>query len=429
MSQFWRIIKKIPLTKPIYTFLKRQIVTLQNYIQNYLSYNKLKRVSNYHNHHLPIKVGFLTQVPECWQKTEPIFKEMIKREEFEVYVIQVPPFDIIKNKVGDYSKENEYFENLVDKKHTIKYEDFDLSSVDYLFYQRPYDPVYPNKLKSKNASKYTKLCYIPYGPDDVRNFGTKPLSFFRNLSISFLEDSCNVALVKAKFNSKFNFRYNRFVNIGYPSFEQMLKLEKKEKVASTCRILWTPRWSYSPIIGGSHFFEYVNFITSMALSSKITLTIRPHPLMWENFLKEKLITIDQINKYKTKWNELNITLDNNQNVLDTFKRTDILISDTSSIVLMFFLTNKPIIFCKFNSADYSELFKKILPGMYLVNTQEELKKTINNLIKGIDPKKNIRDSIINEFSYHKSATYNIVEFIEKDYIENNFCSHEDSYIQ
>ena len=47
--------------------------------------------------------------------------------------------------------------------------------------------------------------------------------------------------------------------------------------------------------------------------------------------------------------------------------------------------------------------------MYLVNTQEELKKTINNLIKGIDPKKNIRDSIINEFSYHKSATYNIVE--------------------
>lgn len=406
-------LKMIPLVKTSYGFIKKQ----KEFIDNYFAYLRLKKVSKKTKDKLPIKVGFLTQVPECWQKTEPVFNEMLKRKEFEVFVIQVPPYDIIKQKVGDYSKENDYFANLVDNKHTFKYEDFDLSSVDYLFYQRPYDPVYPDKLKSKIASKYTKLCYIPYATSetDMLLCITCPLSFFRNLSIAFLEDDSCVDLVKLKFSKIFNFRYNRFLSIGYPSFEQLLKLKVAE-TSSRLRVLWTPRWSYDPMIGGSHFFEYVDYLTDTD-SSKVKLTIRPHPLMWDNFLKEKRITVEQINEFKKKWKQNGIYVDANKNILDTFKNTDIMISDRSSVISLFFITGKPIIYCEFCSGEYSELFKKILPGLYIVNSQKELSLAINNLINGIDPLGSVRNSIIKGFEQHKLATINIVNFIKNDFDE------------
>lgn len=402
-------LKKIPLVKPSYDFIKQQ----KEFVDNYFAYLRLKKVSKKSKHKLPIKVGFVTQVPECWQKIEPVFNEMLKRKEFEVFVILVPPYDISKQKVGDYSKETDFFANLVDNKHTFKYEDFDLSSVDYLFYQRPYDPVYPDKLKSKNASKYIKLCYIPYATTEMKYINTRPLSFFRNLSIAFLEDDSCIELVKAKFNQNFDFQYNRFLNIGYPSFEQLLTLKTLNK-STRPRVLWTPRWSYDPIVGGSHFFEYVDYFTVID-REKVELSIRPHPLMWDNFLREKRITVEQINDLKKKWKNNGIIVDLNKNLLDTFKNTDIMISDRSSVISMFFMTGKPIIYCEFCPDEYSEMFKKFLPGLYIVNTQQELSLSMNRLINGIDPLAGVRKSIIKSFEHHKYATINIVNYIENDY--------------
>ena len=67
-------LKMIPLVKTSYGFIKKQ----KEFIDNYFAYLRLKKVSKKTKDKLPIKVGFLTQFPECWQKTEPVFNEMLK---------------------------------------------------------------------------------------------------------------------------------------------------------------------------------------------------------------------------------------------------------------------------------------------------------------------------------------------------------------
>jgi len=136
--------------------------------------------------------------------------------------------------------------------------------------------------------------------------------------------------------------------------------------------------------------------------------------MWGNFIKTGLLTEAQAADIRERWTQAGVRTDANKDILKTFDETDILISDRSSVIPMFFLTGKPIIYCPIET-EYSWRFSIILPGLYMVDSWEELNTLLNQLLQGDDPLRPVRERIIQEnFLYHAHATERILTTILTD---------------
>ncbi len=364
-----------------------------------------------------IKVGFIVQMPELWDKQSSVYTKMVNDPDFDVYMIIVPAFDFVKSCVGDYSGEKHFFitaclnGNYILVKTESQIVNLENEHFDYLFYQRPYDHYLPSSLRSSTTVKFTKVCYIPYATPEIKKTNIYPRSFFRNLSFGFMEDQGSAQVNTERMLHNCQKGLQKFLNIGYPTFEKCLKLNKE---CNYLCFLWTPRWSYDPIAGGSHFMEYNQFLTNYNWET-CSLTVRPHPMMWENFIKTGLVNEADIAVIKEQWALNNIEIDKNNSIEDTFDETDVMISDKSSVIPMFFLTGKPVIYCPVD-CEYGSLFSTILPGLYIANNWEELKSFIQMLSKQEDPLLQTRKKIIAEyFSYNDSATEKIVDEIKNDF--------------
>ena len=367
----------------------------------------------------PIKVGFIVQMPELWGKQEDVFKKMLSDDSFDPWLIVVPLYDIVNLRIGDYGEELSYFSNVAEGKCILAkqnntWRDLSLDGFEYLFYQRPYDYYLPAELQSNNTVNYSKICYIPYATPECNKTGVYPFDFFKNVYFGFMEDGFAAEYNNRRFHLK---KHLRFYNIGYPPFQKCMSVNCNSNYKT---VLWTPRWSYDPEIGGSHFFEYFEQLSDYSWNTA-QLIVRPHPMMWSNFLKEKRIDENGINEILTKWNNKRIIVDKNSKIEDTFLNADIMISDRSSVIPMFFLTCKPIIYCEFR-ADYSSLFSTIYPGLYIANNWDDVDKLLKMLLSGEDPKKELRREIISrDFCQHNNACKSIVDYI---YIDARGCRHE-----
>lgn len=369
-----------------------------------------------------IKVGFVVQVPQLWDKQSSVYSAMCKDKEFEPFLIIVPSYDLIHNRIDDYGEELDYFkEQCQNGKYILAYNgedwvDMEKEKFNYLFYQRPYDPYLPKSLTSDTTVRFTKICYIPYATPEIKNTGIYPRYFFRNLYCGFMENQegadKNIAIFRK--NCKKNIQH--FLNIGYPAFERCINHQE------ACRyntFLWTPRWSYDPVAGGSHFMEYYSQLTDLEWNDA-KLIVRPHPMMWENFIKTKLLDEKQIEDILSKWDENNIVIDKNESIDTTFSQTDVMISDRSSVIPMFFLTRKPIIYCPMDMdvSEYGDLFSSLLPGLYIANDWNELEHWIKMLMSKNDPLADVRSQIIEKkFSNHYSATEKIINTIKSDFFQ------------
>ena len=110
-------------------------------------------------------------------------------------------------------------------------------------------------------------------------------AFFRNVYFSFLECDEILEILKSSFRKNIRDKVQKFEKTGFPEFDSYKVSHKNNSDKKT--ILWTPRWSYDPVLGGSHFFEYKDEILNFAEKNPyLSIIIRPHPLMFENFIKE-----------------------------------------------------------------------------------------------------------------------------------------------
>lgn len=358
-----------------------------------------------------IKVGFIVQMPELWDKQESVFLEMRERPEFEPYIIIIPAYDFTSDCIGEYGQELDFFigkckgQNCIKALNNDEWADVAAMGFDYIFYQRPYDHYLPEIYQSDSLVKYTKICYIPYATSDAKDIPISPDRFFRNIYLGFSEDEETAELNNLRHRHT---GHKSFINAGYPVFERCMSISSE---CSYSNVLWTPRWGFP----GSHFTDYNKTLTEYDWIDN-TLTIRPHPLMWNNFEKLGLITSSEAEIIKERWAERNIIMDENKSVERTFETTDILISDVSSLVPMFFLTGKPVIYCPFET-EYVSLYESVLPGVYKVWNEGELLSTLDMLLRGEDPLRDKRMEIIrNKFEQHRSATETIVSAIKEDYL-------------
>lgn len=379
-----------------------------------------------------IKVVFLLQMPEIWEKQKLVYEEMCKRTKIEPIILAIPQYDI---KTGAH-KENvayEYamrmgYKNVISAKTDTW---FDLSSIkpDYVFYQRPYEEYLPEIYRSRTVLCYAKTCYIPYA---IFASVSSAMSleyergFARNIYYNFVGNKELEKLVRSKFRITSQMGLRKVQYLGLPILENILKKNMQESENNIwenwgskkeqLKVLWTPRWTTDEKLGGSHFFDYVDEFTKLVKSDpNIFFVFRPHPMAFDNYLRNGLMSKNQIMSLKQDYEEnSNMSIDGNQEYIDTFAGTDVLITDISSMMMEFFVTGKPIIFCGTNMA-LDCLHKEVVETLYFGNTWEEIKKTINELKQGNDFKKDMRRTVIRKyFENMKQTSDRIVDAIECD---------------
>lgn len=403
---------KIDISKP--KKLVKQMITLLKdfkarwFLKNYKHYKSEK-----------IKVAFIVQMPEIWDKLEPVYDEMSNRSEFDCSLVVVPSFNVQLGCLNDFGYEYDYFSKKYEGKKLHKYNSIKMGEerFNYVFLQRPYDSYLPEELRSYSLMKYSRVCYIPYGQTPSNNFNDLNTNkdFFRNVYFSFSDAPEIAETLRRKFSYNSKNGIQKFEFLGYPSFEKWLiseKLGNKKHYVVT----WTPRWSIDDVIGGSTFFEYKDVIIKLGQNKKVKLVFRPHPLMFDSFIEKGLMKKQEVDEYINVLSKNGVTIDIKSNISSVLSKTDILITDISSIIAEFYLTGRPIIFIGNDSVKLKDTFEKMIIFSYSAHDFEELRSQLSQLIDGIDQKYEERKKNISEFKeVHNKASQRIAEAIAKDF--------------
>lgn len=367
-----------------------------NFVTNYAAYIKMKKISkNKTICHVPIKVVFLAQSSGSWIKIKNVFDNMLIDDRFEPVILAIPE-DIANIDMKVYGYFSEIYGNAVINAY---YEGMWYSlkelNPDYVFYQQPYDNYLPPIYQSGNVVKYAKTLYIPYGfslCDKIKSICMSKI-FFRNIYCYFAENYPNMEYNIARLKKSHEKGYQKSINIGYPMFETFMKkkpLTSKKEILNV--VLWTPRWSED--VGGSNFFNFKDEVIKLPEeNSSLKIIFRPHPMLIDHFIEKKRFTREEADLYLQNFKDnTSLEYDTSEDYMEMFWDVDILLTDISSIIVEFFLTGKPIIYCK-TSEISSAFFEELTKGMYVVSGWNEAKKKLDELLQGKDPLKERREKI------------------------------------
>lgn len=415
-----RIKKAFPFLADLVHWMKRRKNEIPA-IHRHLARRKLQR-ARIKQAPGPIKVVFICQYIPAWSKNKALYDTLSKDGRFEAILLCVPN-RIHANHLDDPEDMSndtyEYFfkHGYIDAVNALvgKNQWFDLKTYapDYVIYNR-YDRPMPVPYTSTSVSAFAKVCLIIYGVSllkveeamiDMR-FSSNTFCFFaesRGIQEEFLSRNrilCNLKLSRAEL-------------CGIPSLENAIQAKGSYSTSwdfshNSFRAIYTPRWTIDPVWGGSSFLEYKDFFFEIADSHpKLDILVRPHPLMFDHFVKTGLLQKADVDAYQVACDSRpNIRLDTEKEYLATFWNSNVLICDYSSMIIEYFVTQKPIIYLTYDEKiEYTDQMNAMLSASYIVHTEDELRAVIEDLLDGKDPLAGKRTDICNQvlLSGHNSA--------------------------
>lgn len=401
-------------------FGEKKSMNIYRKIKVYKAEKNIERVIKTKGNEI-IRVGFIVQVESIWDKQEPVFTEMTKRNDIDVKLLVVPNTKWSNISEFDTYTNNYFLNKYADYAIKVFDDDFNLINVrelefDYVFFPRPYDIHLPEGLRSSDLVKFTRCCYISYGyslSDEFNDLNVNN-SFFDNMYIIFGDSSYIQSLLYKKYKKSCDKKIRYVEYLGYPCLEKYLSLKPRSKIKT---ITWTPRWSYDEKIGGSNFIEYKNEFISFCktLPRDVSVIFRPHPLMFDELIKTEKITQEEKDNYLKALDFLNVTVDYVSSIDFILEKTDLLITDFSSIIMQFFLTKRPIIYCKKN-IEFNESGKKFEDFLYVSKSWSEVENRCEKLINDNDELLNDRIQFVaNNFEGIKYSSKRITDRVVKDY--------------
>lgn len=386
--------------------------------------DNIRRMHDEKNEQDKINIVFMLQYPEMWNSFATVYEAMKEDDAFNVSVLTFPKGKSISDENG--IKVNDAY--MFCQKNNIEAIDgvkdgklFDLNSipVDYFIVERPYDNDKPDEYSNAKLLKKALVVYISYSCHMTKGVHfriefNKIQKYFR---LFFADAKDSYQYIEAKTKGEPFAKYQKIYNIGFPRYD-LIKKKNKDKTQITT-FLWTPRWSVKKSNDITHFWDYVFFLLDFFEQRReLNLVIRPHPLMFRNFVESGYNTQEEIDQIKEKINSIpNISLDSNIDYLVTFETCDALIADVTSLLYEFFFTEKPTILCD-EINELSNTGALIKSTFYTVKNEDELKTVLNNLISGEDPQKGRRENILSKLLLENShAGKAIASEILKDYYE------------
>ncbi len=130
-----------------------------------------------------------------------------------------------------------------------------------------------------------------------------------------------------------------------------------------------------------------------------------------------MISQEEIDEYKKTVKDNDIELYSASfDLYEQFRLTDILIGDYSSILPVWFITGRPIIYCVNPSATFFDEYKEMYECMYIAQTWDEVLKYLDDLVAGNDPLYERRQKAAENLrAAHADAAQKIVDRIVEDF--------------
>lgn len=395
----------------------------------YLMKHKLKKKNTG-----KVKVGFICQYIPSWNKIEPIYQLMRNDQNFETFLLCVPSNISYNNLVNQNDIENDTYNYFTEHNYdnpintlTSENEWLDLKplSMDYVFYPRPYNSFMPLQYTAKEVCKYSKICIVLYAYSLTKDVFPVTLNknFCRYLYCYYAESKDAFDFYKKRFGFTYRLGMQKVMNIGTPILEGMQ--QKSDQIISSWkfsknnfRVIWAPRWTTDKKLGGSNFFEFKDTMFEIANDNQnFDILFRPHPLMFDNFLKTGELSREEYEEYMNRiQNQNNMSIDDNKEYQNTFWESDVLVADVSGIIPEYLITGKPLVFCMSNmELEFIDTIKDLIKGCYVVYNEKELKTCLYQLASGEDPLKEIRDKLVKTLLIepNQNACLNIVQTMKK----------------
>lgn len=405
------IISLIRFPLRIISFAKREL--FEKPVLRHRQRTITKRIRLKQKKNQKIRISFIVQFPEMWNSIKSICDDALLDKRFDVKIICVPKFlqkSVYEKKIKFYEQNaaQEFLEQLgykvIDARNNdgswIKYKRF---RSDYVFVQRPYNLHLPKNLRFNVLSKYSLICYTPYGYPLSKNALLKTTInyyFLKYATYYFSFDKIQLAY----FNKNKFLKSSRGIEISNSARIDLLEEPLEEKKQTIHNVLWTPRWYVGNGPNGkSNFLKYKDTILDyIKKNPEMNLIIRPHPLMFENLVRVGAMTQNEVDNFKNDiFKAQNICLDNKLDYLESFSNADVLVSDFSSLLYEFILTGKPVLYCG-ETNDFNEIANQISSGFYNVDDALSLISRLDLLKKGNDDLFSKRFSIIDSQISKKS---------------------------
>lgn len=278
----------------------------------------------------------------------------------------------------------------------------------YIFYTDPYNDHFPVQYQIRNTSIYAKTCYTVYGVATAENEDFVYNEDFMQYLNYFFSPNMHVhQVVKSRMNKV----YGKAVLTGYTKLDGLIanKVDKDEQAFTA---IWNPRWLINQK-GRSNFFRYKDlFIEYYSKNPDEKFVFRPHPLAFDYYIRKRFILKRDLDQY-CKLYTGNCVIDTEVKYYKQFWQSDVLISDVSSLLVEYFYTGKPIIFCP-GEEELNDLGKALAEGFYIADNFEEIISYLKMLKNGNDYLKKKREQLIRDFYINGNASKRIVSVLEKN---------------
>ena len=361
-----------------------------------LKHKNMMEKQDHENRRTLIKIVFLLEYPEVWNSSKSVFEAFQNDERAKVFLIALPKFpnDLSRNEAYEFALP--LYDNVINGYEDGKWFDLKALHPDYIFYTRPYDKEYPANFKPKNTARYAKNCYISYGYDftiGYHNEVSYNLKTFPYMYMVFCEGNTAANYCK-KMCGNFLKYSKKIYTMGFPRFDLLYEmcsftLQHKNNDNNYLKtVLWTPRWSLDDKANnGTSYFQLIDDLVHFFNEEKnlsYKLIIRPHPLMFENFVSKGRMSHAKVEALMREGAlGKNIEFDKNIDYLKTLENVDIVISDYSSLLIEYLVLGIPTIYCdKADTFDEDGIIMDT--SMYHANGADETISILEKLLNGED---------------------------------------------
>lgn len=427
MAGLKETLKKIPGVYHLGHFVKQRYLDAVA-ISHLLQERRIKRGEG------PVRVGFLCQYVPGWTKVAPIYETMVADSRFDPYLICIPSEQVMSKDSFAACPENDTYDYFAAKGYPAinalvgadQWLDLKAMNLAYIFYPRPYNHHLPAVYRAQTVSCYSRICLVMYGigfsREDMqialnRDFMSHVYAYFAETGFAQKQNIENNRLLHA-------LGLQKTLCLGYPALNGLLDKKGQESPSwafsqNDFRVLWTPRWTTDPKVGGTNFFTFYEKLMSYAREHPdIDFLHRPHPLAFKHFLETGAMSYRQVEDYQQQCSAMpNVSLDTQREYEATFWGSCVLVSDISGIMFEYFVTGKPLIFCAGNmELELAPHTLKMLEGCYMVHTAQELFDVLQKLEAGEDPLQDKRRELIGALfgDLSKDAAEEIAQALAKD---------------
>lgn len=359
------------------------------------------------------RIVFFAELGSKWDSMNSVYRAFKDRKDCDVAVVLAPIYRAVKS--GETVLTDVIYEDYLTPmgiKH-IPYQQYDISKdlPDMVFISNPYESVTLPQFWPENIAKYTRLVYLPYytgmaiSQESIKVHCYMPVAQY---AWRIIAQSKKIKEIHQKYAPKHG---DNILVTGLPKWDDIFWL-KENPVDIDAN--WERRLRGKKVfLWNSHYAAKSNTSTLLQLGKDIidffggrddvALIWRPHP-MTETIFKLYLP------QYSSTWEKLksdvekadNMILDNNTSYNMSFQYSDALISDWSSMLTQYILTEKPILLLEKVQENVSRAQAENLDYIVHVDhlehaaTIEQIVEFIEQVVKGVDSTKEKRLQIIKD---------------------------------